>query len=151
MQRGAGPAPDDLDRFVDAQAGTYERALAELHHGRKTGHWIWFVFPQIAGLGSSEMSRYYAIRSMDEARRYLAHPVLGARLRECARALLDLDAGTAEEILGSMDARKVRSSMTLFHRADPAEGVFTDVLDRYYAGVADPTTDGRLGTGPAHA
>jgi uncharacterized protein (DUF1810 family) len=145
MHRDTTPASDDLARFVDAQQGTYDTALAELRDGRKAGHWIWFVFPQIAGLGRSEMSRYYAIRSLDEARRYLADPVLGGRLRECARALLAADASRAEEILGSIDAMKVRSSMTLFQRADPAERVFTEVLDRYYAGVADPATDSLLG------
>jgi uncharacterized protein (DUF1810 family) len=147
MHSGMTPAADDLARFVDAQQGAYDTALAELRAGRKTGHWIWFVFPQIAGLGRSEMSRYYAIRSLDEARRYLAHPLLGGRLRECARALLGVDARSAEEILGSIDAVKVRSSMTLFQRADPAERVFADVLDRYYAGVADPATDSLLGMG----
>lgn len=145
MHRGSVSGPGDLDRFVAAQEHAYEQALAELRRGRKTGHWIWYVFPQIAGLGTSEMSRYYAIRSLGEARRYLAHPVLGTRLRECARALLEVDGANAEEILGSVDAIKVRSSMTLFHRADPAEDVFTDVLQRYYAGIADPATDQRLG------
>jgi uncharacterized protein (DUF1810 family) len=146
MQDGSTAEPDDLRRFVDAQEGTYDEALAELRRGRKTGHWIWFVFPQIAGLGMSEMSRYYAIRSLDEARRYLQHPVLGPRLHACAQTLLDIDAGSAEAVLGSIDAIKVRSSMTLFHRADPAERVFVDVLDRYYDGREDPATNALLGT-----
>src|SRR6478672_86669 len=113
----------DLERFVRAQdsGGTYQRALTELRRGRKTSHWIWFIFPQIAGLGRSAMSVWYAIASLDEARDYLAHPVLGARLRECAGLLLAVEGRTADEILGGIDVVKVRSSMTLFHRADPDE------------------------------
>ncbi len=147
MNPGSPSVADGLDRFLDAQEGTYAAALAELRGGRKTGHWIWYVFPQIAGLGRSEMSRYYAIRSLDEARCYLQHQTLGPRLRECARALLDIDAGSAEAILGPVDAVKVRSSMTLFLRADPSEQVFRRVLERYYAGLADPATDDRLESG----
>jgi uncharacterized protein (DUF1810 family) len=135
---------DDLDRFVTAQAGIYERAQSELRAGRKTGHWIWFVFPQLAGLGHSEMSRRYAIRSVAEARAYLEHPLLGERLRECAATLLRLDGRTAESILGSVDAMKVRSSMTLFRHADPDEPLFAQVLERYYGGLPDPVTDDRL-------
>ena len=134
----------DLDRFVTAQAGVYDGALAELRRGRKTGHWIWFVFPQIAGLGSSEMSRYYAIGSLDEARAYLAHPILGPRLLGCAAAVMAVSGRSAVEILGSVDAVKLRSSMTLFHRAAPAQPAFAQVLDRYFDGLADPATDERL-------
>jgi uncharacterized protein (DUF1810 family) len=134
----------DLDRFLVAQAATYAGALAELRSGRKVGHWIWFIFPQVAGLGSSEMSRRYAIASLDEARAYLEHPVLGARLRECAVALLDVDGRTAEAILGSLDALKVRSSMTLFRHADPGEPLFAAVLERFYGGIEDGATVGRL-------
>ena len=134
----------DLDRFVTAQAGVYHGALAELRRGRKTGHWIWFVFPQIAGLGSSEMSRYYAIGSLDEARAYLAHPILGPRLLGCAAAVMAVSGRSAVEILGSVDAVKLRSSMTLFHRAAPAQPAFAQVLDRYFDGLADPATDERL-------
>jgi len=137
--------PFDLDRFLAAQQGIYDGALEELRRGRKTGHWIWFVFPQIAGLGRSEMSRYYAIASLDEAHVYLAHPVLGARLRECASALLATEGRTATEILGSIDAMKVRSSMTLFERADPHEPVFGQVLERFYFGVRDEATIALLG------
>ncbi|HEY2006090.1 MAG TPA: DUF1810 domain-containing protein [Solirubrobacteraceae bacterium] len=137
----------DLDRFVSAQdqGGTYETALAELRAGAKRSHWMWFVFPQIAGLGSSPTARRYAIGSLSEARAYLAHPVLGPRLRESARALAEL-AGTddADAILGPIDALKLRSSMTLFARADPDEPLFTAVLRRYYGGMADPATEGRL-------
>jgi uncharacterized protein (DUF1810 family) len=136
----------DLARFVDAQRGAYPGVLRELQAGRKTGHWIWYVFPQVAGLGLSSMSQYYAIRSLEEARAYLAHPLLGARLRECAAALLAVQRRSAEAILGEVDARKVRSSMTLFHRADPAEPLFGAVLDRYYAGVVDARTDELLAT-----
>lgn len=136
-----------LQRFVDAQedAAIYARALEELRAGRKRSHWIWFVFPQIAGLGQSPMSQAYAIRSLDEARAYLAHPVLGPRLRECCEALLAADpAASAESILGGIDAIKVRSSMTLFARADPAEPLFQAVLDRFYEGERDPETERRL-------
>jgi uncharacterized protein (DUF1810 family) len=139
--------PFHLQRFVDAQedAAIYARALGELRAGRKQGHWIWFVFPQIAGLGSSPMSQAYAIRSLEEARAYLGHPLLGARLRESTEALLGVDPGaSAEEILGGIDAVKVRSSMTLFAAAAPEEQVFTDVLDRFYGGGTDPETERRL-------
>ena len=136
----------DLERFVSAQSRAYDDALAELRRGRKTGHWIWFVFPQLAGLGRSAMSELYAIRSLDEAVAYLDQPVLGARLRECAAALLVHRGRTAESILAEFDARKVRSSMTLFHRAAPDERVFVDVLDAFYAGVPDAATDRLLGT-----
>jgi uncharacterized protein (DUF1810 family) len=134
----------DLDRFLLAQDHVFDRVLAELRSGRKTGHWIWFIFPQIAGLGSSEMSRYYAISSLDEARAYLADPVLGARLRESASVVLAIRDRSAEQIFGSLDAMKVRSSMTLFHRAAPDEPVFAQMLDRFYGGVPDRATDARL-------
>ena len=137
--------PQDIERFVDAQAGVYEQALGELRAGAKTGHWMWFIFPQVAGLGRSDVSRYYAIGSLDEARAYLAHPVLGSRLRESARALLGVDGRSAERILGGIDALKLRSSMTLFLRADPAEPVFRQVLDRYFDGRPDEATEALLG------
>jgi uncharacterized protein (DUF1810 family) len=139
-------APDsfDLQRFIDAQDGTYGQATAELRRGRKTSHWIWFVFPQITGLGHSETSRRYAITSLAEARAYLAHPVLGNRLVECASILTGLAGPTAEEILGAIDAQKLRSSMTLFRRADPARKVFADVLSQYFDGAADAATVARL-------
>jgi uncharacterized protein (DUF1810 family) len=139
--------PFNLQRFVEAQddAAIYARALAELREGRKRSHWIWFVFPQIAGLGSSPISQAYAISSLDEARAYLAHPTLGPRLHEACEALLDNDPSlTREEILGGIDAIKVRSSMTLFATADPAEPLFSEVLDRFYAGETDPETERRL-------
>jgi uncharacterized protein (DUF1810 family) len=137
-------APYDLERFVTEQRHAYDGAVDELRDGRKTGHWIWFIFPQIGGLGSSPTSRQFAMASLDEARAYLAHPVLGPRLIECAGLLLAVEGRSAAEILGSLDAMKVRSSMTLFHRAAPDEPVFDAVLARYYDGVADPATDAIL-------
>jgi uncharacterized protein (DUF1810 family) len=134
----------DLERFLLAQQGVYAGALAELRRGHKTGHWMWLIFPQIAGLGSSAMSQRYAIASLDEARAYLAHPVLGARLRDASEAVLASATPTAVELLGPTDAKKLRSSVTLFHRAAPDELVFAQVLDRFFGGVADPLTDARL-------
>jgi uncharacterized protein (DUF1810 family) len=140
----AGGDPYELERFVDAQRDVYDGVLAELRRGRKEGHWIWFIFPQIAGLGRSFTSQRYAIGSLAEARAYLAHPVLGARLRECAQLLLAISGRSANEILGPPDDKKVRSSMTLFHRTAPDEALFTQVLDRYYDGLPDPATDALL-------
>lgn len=139
-------APYDLDRFVDAQdaGGTHDRALDELRRGRKSSHWMWFVFPQIAGLGRSGMDRTYAIRSLDEARAYLAHPVLGPRLREAAGLVATAEAVSVDDLMGGIDALKLRSSMTLFGRADPSEPVFRAVLDRWSDGVEDDLTVARL-------
>lgn len=137
------PDQFDLARFTAAQDGVYEQAVAELRRGRKTSHWMWFVFPQIAGLGYSATSRRYAITSLAEAQAYLAHPVLGPRLRECASILVKLP-GTAEQIFGGIDAQKLRSSMTLFKRADPHEPIFAEVLDQFFGGVPDPATEERL-------
>ncbi len=134
----------DLERFVRAQATVWDDVLAELRLGRKTSHWMWFVFPQIAGLGRSETARHYAIGSLDEARAYLAHPDLGPRLRECAGLLLSVDGRTADGIFGPIDALKLRSSMTLFLRADPDEPLFGRVLDRFYGGAPDEATDALL-------
>ena len=136
--------PYDLARFVAAQEGVYEEALTELRRGTKVGHWMWFVFPQIAGLGFSLMSQRFAISSLDEARAYLAHPVLGPRLRECAQVVAQTAGRTAEQIFGGIDALKLRSSMTLFHHADPGEPVFAAVLERFFAGVPDEATQRRL-------
>ena len=133
--------PYRLARFVDAQRGVMDGVLAELRAGRKTGHWIWFVFPQLAGLGRSEMARSYGIGSIGEARAYLEHPVLGGRLRACVQALLAIDGRTAEQVLGPVDAMKVRSSMTLFHRAAPDDPLFPAVIARWYRGTPDPLTD----------
>ena len=134
----------DLKRFVAAQDPVWDDVLAELRRGRKASHWMWFVFPQVAGLGSSAMSQRYAISSLDEARAYLAHPVLGPRLREVVAVVLAAEGRDADEIFGSIDARKLRSSMTLFHRAAPDEPLFSAVLDRFFAGRADDATDERL-------
>jgi uncharacterized protein (DUF1810 family) len=130
----------DLQRFVDAQdrGGTYAQALGELRAGRKVSHWMWFGFPQRAGLGQSAMSREYAIDSAAEARAYVEHPVLGPRLVEAAEALLTHEDKSGEEIMGQIDAVKLRSSMTLFARAAPEQPFFAQVLDRYFAGAADP-------------
>ena len=138
--------PYDLQRFVAAQdaGGTYARATAELRAGRKTSHWMWFVFPQIAGLGYSPMARTYAITSLAEARVYLAHPVLGARLTECAGVLAGLRGRTAEQVFGEIDALKLCSSMTLFLHAAPGEPVFRQVLDQYFGGMTDSATDQRI-------
>jgi uncharacterized protein (DUF1810 family) len=133
---------DRLQRFVDAQdeSGTYAGALAELWTGRKRSHWMWFVFPQIAGLGRSPTAQYFAIEGLEEARAYLAHPVLGPRLRDCAAALVALEGTDPVAVLGDIDAIKLRSSMTLFAHADPDEPLFARVLDRYYAGEEDAAT-----------
>ena len=136
----------DLQRFVAAQdaAGTYDRATAELRGGRKTSHWMWFIFPQIAGLGYSPASQMYAITSLEEARAYLAHPVLGARLIECATILTDLTDRTAEQVFGEVDALKLRSLITLFMHAAPREPVFRQVLDQYFGGEPDSATENRI-------
>ena len=138
--------PYNLERFVTAQNanGTYDRAIAELRRGHKTSHWMWFVFPQIAGLGHSQMSRTYAISSLEEARAYVRHPVLGKRLLECAGIVATARAKTAEQIFGGIDAQKLRSSMTLFLRAEPGEPVFRQVLERYFDGLPDAATDQRI-------
>ena len=139
--------PDDLQRFVAAQdaGGAYDAALRELRSGRKRGHWMWFVLPQLRGLGRSETAQRYAVSGLAEARAYLAHPVLGPRLRACAAALAELATTDAEVVLGPVDALKLRSSMTLFARADPQERVFRDVLDRYWDGEQDERTVAALG------
>jgi uncharacterized protein (DUF1810 family) len=136
--------PYDLRRFVHAQEGVYESVLSELRAGQKTSHWMWFVFPQIAGLGRSPTARKYAIASPAEAEAYLAHPVLGPRLLECAGILTQLPGRTAFEIFGGIDAQKLQSSMTLFARAAPGEPVFGDVLRQYFDGTEDPGTLDRL-------
>ena len=142
QEAGAGAPNDDpydLERFLTAQAGAYPAALEELRRGAKETHWMWFVFPQVAGLGSSAMAQRYAIRSLDEARAYVAHPVLGARLRESAEALLHLQGRTAHDVFGSPDDLKLRSSLTLFREAT-GDPVFSQVLARYFDGVGDAQT-----------
>jgi uncharacterized protein (DUF1810 family) len=134
----------NLQRFVDAQAPVYDKVLGELRAGRKQSHWMWFIFPQVAGLGHSEMAQKYAIGSTDEAAAYLAHPVLGPRLRETAQLVAEIDDKTIEEIFGSPDERKFQSSMTLFADVAPDEAVFQANLDKYFDGRADPATLERL-------
>jgi uncharacterized protein (DUF1810 family) len=135
--------PYDLERFVSAQdgGGTYRQAVTELRQGAKRSHWMWFVFPQLAGLGNSPTARKYAISGLDEARAYLRHPVLGPRLLESAAAAAGLTGLSARQIFGGIDERKLHSSITLFLRADPAEAVFQRLLDQYFEGLPDAATD----------
>ncbi len=138
--------PYRLERFAQAQdaSGTYQRAVAELRAGRKVSHWMWFVFPQVAGLGFSAMSQRYAISGRTEARAYLNHPVLGPRLTECARIVAGTEDRTADDIFGPVDAMKLRSSMTLFAAAAPQQRVFAEVLAKHFGGVCDDATLARL-------
>jgi uncharacterized protein (DUF1810 family) len=136
--------PFDLQRFVDAQSRTYGQALAELRDGHKRTHWMWFVFPQVTGLGRSGMAERFALSGAAEARAYVDHPLLGRRLVECARALTDLDTADPVEVFGSVDAMKLRSSMTLFAVAAPEEPVFGEVLDHFFGGELDPATTSRI-------
>ena len=138
-----------LDRFVDAQdrGGTYEAALAELRSGRKRSHWMWYVFPQVSGLGRSDTARFYAISGLDEARSYVEHPVLGPRLMACAEALLSLPGWDPVAVMGGTDAQKLRSSMTLFLHAssdDATRATFQGVLDKYFQGTEDEATLSRI-------
>ena len=137
----------DLERFRAIQRGTYDRALAEIRAGRKQSHWMWYVFPQIAGLGHSPMSQRFAIGSLAEARAYLADPVLGARYRECVAALQRLGPTTAEAVLGAVDAMKLRSSLTLFAEAS-GEALFDAALDRWFGGERDAATRAILAREP---
>jgi uncharacterized protein (DUF1810 family) len=136
----------NLERFVRAQdaGGTYARAITELAEGEKRSHWMWFVFPQLTGLGRSPTARQFAISSREEAKAYLAHAVLGRRLIECTRLVAASPHERAEQIFGGIDAMKLRSSMTLFLRAAPDEPLFSEVLERYFAGAPDPLTVERL-------
>ena len=136
--------PFSLQRFVDAQSQTYDQALAELRAGQKRTHWMWFVFPQVAGLGRSGMAQRFAISGLEEARAYLAHPVLGRRLVESARALTALDTDDPAAVMGPVDAMKLKSSMTLFALAAPDERVFREVLDHYFGGDLDEATTSRV-------
>jgi uncharacterized protein (DUF1810 family) len=132
--------PYDLNRFISAQEGVSDRALAELRDGLKRSHWMWFIFPQIEGLGHSPTTRHYSIKSLEEARQYLAHPVLGLRLKECAGAVLAVQGRTAADIFGHPDDWKLQSSMTLFELVSDTGSVFGQVLDKYYQGKRDPRT-----------
>jgi uncharacterized protein (DUF1810 family) len=135
----------NLERFVEAQdsGGTYQRAVAELRNGRKTRHWMWFIFPQITGLGHSAMAQAYAISDLAEAQAYLADPVLGPRLIECSEILAAHQGLSAQQIFGGIDAMKLRSSMTLFAHADPDQEIFKQVIDQYFDGP-DPETERRI-------
>lgn len=132
--------PYTLDRFVRAQQSTYDVALREIKDGKKVTHWSWFVLPQLVGLGKSDMAQRYGISGIEEARAYLAHPVLGSRLVECARALLTHTGKSADDVLGEIDAMKLHSSATLFEIASPEGSVFQALLDRYFAGHRDERT-----------
>ena len=134
------PGPFDLRRFVQAQDPVLPQARAELAAGRKRTHWMWFVFPQLAGLGHSATARHYALRSLDEARAYLDHPVLGPRLLDCVRLANAVEGRTAHEVFGSPDDLKFRSCLTLFALARPEEALFRAALDKYYGGAMDPAT-----------
>ena len=132
--------PFHLQRFVDAQDRVYDRALAELRAGAKRSHWIWFIFPQLSGLGSSSTAKLFGISSLEEARAFLAHPILGPRLRECARLVASIEDRSVDEVFGWPDNLKVRSSMTLFTRATDDNADFLAVLDKFYGGQQDPRT-----------
>jgi len=138
----------DWARFVSAQEQDYQKALSELKNGRKETHWIWYIFPQIDGLGVSSIAQNYSIKSLEEANAYLSHPVLGPRLVECAEALCGVDGKTAREIMGSPDDLKLKSSMTLFELADESLAVFSQVLEKYYGGVRDEKTISLVGSTP---
>ena len=142
--------PFDLERFITAQSDIHPRAIAELRSGRKTSHWMWFVFPQVTGLGHSDMARRYGIRGLDEARAYLSHPVLGARLQECAEVLAGLDERlSASAIFGHPDDLKLRSSLTLFARAAGPRSIYERLLGKYFAGQPDELTLAQLVQGRA--
>jgi len=136
--------PFRLDRFVQAQEPVYEAVCAELRRGLKRSHWMWFIFPQLRGLGHSEMSRRYAIASLEEAAAYLAHPVLGPRLRECTALVLAIEGRSAHQIFGSPDDWKLQSCMTLFAQAAPGEMPFRAALEKLYGGATDNKTLARL-------
>lgn len=136
--------PFNLERFVDAQAAVYPNVVRELQNGRKQSHWMWFIFPQIAGLGHSSMAQLYAIQSLDEARAYLAHSVLGPRLVECTSLVNQVIGRSAEQIFGYPDWMKFHSSVTLFDAAQPSEALFRGALDKYFNGQRDEPTLQRL-------
>ena len=140
MIPGDSGDPYDLARFISAQEGVYDRALAELRDGLKRSHWMWYIFPQIDGLGHSPTTRHYSIKSLEEARQYLAHPVLGARLVECTEAVLAVSGQAASDIFGHPDDWKLQSSMTLFELVAGPSSVFERVLDKYYQGKRDART-----------
>lgn len=130
----------NLERFIKAQAGIYETVVSELKNGHKTSHWMWFIFPQIKGLGFSSMSMQYSISSLREAEEYLNHPVLGSRIRECARIVLDINGYSAKQIFGGIDEVKLKSSMTLFNYVQTSDNIFELVLEKYFKGLQDNRT-----------
>ncbi|HMK85634.1 MAG TPA: DUF1810 domain-containing protein [Steroidobacteraceae bacterium] len=136
--------PHELERFIEAQRPVFEEVVAELRAGRKSSHWIWFIFPQIQGLGRSAMAERFAIRSLAEAQAYLSHPILGPRLVTCTRLVLAVEGRSIRQILGTPDDLKFRSSMTLFARASAGDPAFTEALEKYFAGEHDPLTLARL-------
>ena len=144
----AGGDPYDLKRFVQAQEGDYERALSEVKSGRKSSHWMWYIFPQFDGLGFSATSRRYSIKSIAEAKAYLRHPVLGQRLMKCGEAALSVKGRSAYEIFGSPDDMKLRSCATLFAHVSPSGSIFHRLLDKYFHGEPDPKTLALLGVAP---
>jgi uncharacterized protein (DUF1810 family) len=146
--RGSAGDPHNLNRFVEAQEGEYEQALSEIRSGRKRSHWMWYIFPQFDGLGVSSTSKWYSIKSVAEAKAYLAHPVLGPRLIECAEAALQVEGHSAHDIFGSPDDMKLRSCATLFAYVSAPGSVFDRLLDRYYQGERDDKTLRLLGIGP---
>ena len=140
MKTEAARNSSDLNRFLKAQEHDYVRALAEIRGGRKRSHWMWYIFPQIEGLGHSSTARFYSIKNFEEAKAFLAHPILGARLRECAQATLSVEGKTAEEIFGFPDVLKLRSCATLFARVSESGSLFEQLLQKFYGGVADEAT-----------
>jgi uncharacterized protein (DUF1810 family) len=132
--------PYDLKRFLQAQADDYQQALAEIKSGRKRGHWMWYIFPQIDGLGISATSKHYSIKSVEEAKAYLEHPILGPRLLECVEALLAIEGKSATQIFGAPDDLKLRSCATLFASVSPPDSTFQQLLNKYYAGQSDDKT-----------
>jgi uncharacterized protein (DUF1810 family) len=146
--RNANDDPHDLRRFIQAQEDVYEQALSEIRAGRKRSHWMWYIFPQYAGLGFSSTSQHYAIRSLDEAKAYLAHPILGSRLIECAEVMLAVEGRSAHDVFGSPDDLKLKSCATLFAEVSPPGSVFELVLKVHYQGERDEKTLGLLGVSP---
>jgi len=144
IQRTNNDDPYNLQRFVNAQKPVYDQVCSELRNGSKTSHWMWFIFPQIRGLGCSQVSIEYSISSLEEAKAYLAHPILGPRLRECTHLVNGIEAPSAKDIFGYTDAMKFRSCITLFANATANNQVFTDALQRYFRGEFDPLTLDRL-------
>jgi uncharacterized protein (DUF1810 family) len=143
--------PDEFSHFVDAQAPVYDQVLRELAAGRKYSHWMWFIFPQLRGLGCSRMSEQYAIDSLAQAQRYLAHPLLGPRLNECTVLVLRVQGRTVYDIFGGVDTLKFHSSVTLFSLCGPSESAFTRAIAKYFAGTADANTLRLLGAAPSHS